>query len=296
MNHHSQPAGSAVVPLDALVLGGGGPVGVAWTSSLLLGLESAGLPLSRSGLVVGTSAGSVAGAWLTMDPSGLPALPGLMRKRAAWHAENAGAGIGDRGLMRRLPKDLAEGPERAMRIGRAAVAAIRPISANEAEHLWEQALPVGPFSPRLRAVAVNADTGAARGWAAADGIPLGVAVSCSTAAPGAAPPVTVAGAVWVDGGVRSGTNADLLLDPDWAALPTDSPGRVLILAPMPSKAVAREEAALAERGHQVRVIVATPFYESALDLLDPRFIDIATAAGASQAESVTEDLTKWWTR
>ncbi|MET7281778.1 patatin-like phospholipase family protein [Kribbella sp. NPDC005582] len=294
MNDYGQ-SGSGVTPLDALVLGGGGPVGVAWTSGMLFGLESAGLPLSESGLVVGTSAGSVAGAWLTMDQPGLQALPGLMQKRAAWHAKNAGAGLGDRSLLRRLAGGGPDDPDRAVRIGRAAIAAIPPISVDEAEHLWEQALPTGPFPPQLRIVAVNAETGAARGWSASDNIPLGVAVSCSTAAPGAAPPVTVAGSVWIDGGVRSGTNADLLLDPDWAALPADSsPGRVLVLAPMPSEALAREQAALAEHGHHVRVIVAEPFYETPLDLLDPRFVDIAAAAGTNQAKDISDDLANWW--
>jgi NTE family protein len=297
MNEHRQPADSALVPLNALVLGGGGPVGVAWTSTLLHGLESAGLPLSESGVVLGTSAGSVAGAWLTMDPAGLPALPGLMQKRAAWHAKNAAAGHGDPALLRRLADGGPHGPDRAVKIGQAAIAAITPISAAEADQLWKEALPEGAWPRQLRAVSVNANTGVAHGWSAADAIPLGVAVSCSTAAPGAAPPVTVAGSVWVDGGVRSNTNADLLLDPEWDAFPADSlPGRVLILAPMPSAVIAREEAVLAERGHHVRVIVSVPFYEKPQDMLDPAVIDIAAAAGESQADDIAEDLVKWWNR
>jgi NTE family protein len=46
----------------ALVLGGGGIVGIAWETGLLAGLRQAGLDLSKVDLIVGTSAGSVVGA------------------------------------------------------------------------------------------------------------------------------------------------------------------------------------------------------------------------------------------
>jgi NTE family protein len=134
---------------------------------------------------------------------------------------------------------------------------------------------------------VNAENGLARAWSAVDGVPLAVAVACSTAAPGAAPPVAVAGSVWVDGGVRSGTNADLLAE-------TGGPGRVLVLAPLPSDDLAREEAILVEHGCRVRVMTAQRFYESGTDLLDPRYVEIAASAGASQARDVAADLATWW--
>jgi NTE family protein len=72
--------------MNARVLGGGGPVGATWTEALLAGLRSAGLPLAGSDVVVGTSAGAVVGAWLTIQPDGLPELPERMRARAQWHA------------------------------------------------------------------------------------------------------------------------------------------------------------------------------------------------------------------
>ena len=48
----------------ALVLGGGGPVGVAWEAGLLAGLAEAGVDLSDADRIVGTSAGSIVGARL----------------------------------------------------------------------------------------------------------------------------------------------------------------------------------------------------------------------------------------
>ncbi|QYN19294.1 patatin-like phospholipase family protein [Amycolatopsis sp. DSM 110486] len=288
------PRTREILPLTALVLGGGGPVGAAWTSALVHRLETAGLPLSESGVVVGTSAGSVVGAWLTMDPAGLTFVPAMMRERAAWHTGNAAAGRGDRSLFQRLAQDTSEGPERAQRIGQAAIAAVPPVSETEADAMWTRALPSGEWPRRLRITAVNAETGLARGWSPADGVSVAVAVACSTAAPGVAPPVSVAGVAWVDGGVRSGTNADLAVDPGWHDGRTLEPGRVLVVAPMVSADLAREEAALAERGHRVRVITADPFYEKPHDLLDPRFVDVGAEAGARQADGLAEDLLKWW--
>jgi NTE family protein len=276
------------IAMNALVLGGGGPVGASWTSALVYALGSAGLPLAESDVVVGTSAGAVVGSWLTIQPDGLSELPERMRARATWHAGNARSGQGDKTLMGRMAAQSGRDTESARNIAQAAIAAIPPISAAEAETMWKAALPQGTWPSRLRPVAVNADTGQAHAWSPRDSISLAVAVASSTAAPGAAPPVAVADSVWVDGGVRSGTNADLL--PEIA----DDPGAVLILAPIPSDDLAREEAILGERGYRVRVVTAARFYTAATDLLDPRFIDAAVAAGTTQAHDLASDLLTWW--
>ena len=49
----------------ALVLGGGGPLGVAWESGLVAAVLDAGVDLRAADLTVGTSAGSVVGSQLT---------------------------------------------------------------------------------------------------------------------------------------------------------------------------------------------------------------------------------------
>jgi NTE family protein len=273
-----------MIPLDALVLGGGGPVGAAWLSAALSELVAAGLPLAESGVVLGTSAGSVSGAWLTMDPDRLPEVPQRMAKRARQHAAATAAGQGDKDLFRRL---LADSAGDVRKIAQAAIAAFPPITAEQAEVLWTEMLPEGPWPANLRAAAVNADTGNAHAWSAEDGIPLAVAVSTSTAAPGFAAPVSLDGTIWVDGGVRSGTNADLIAD-------LAEPGRVLVLAPIGGDNLAREEASLTERGYRVRVIVAEKFYGQMTDLLDPAFVDLGTTVGARQAVTGVADLATWW--
>ena len=280
--------------MNALVLGGGGPVGASWTAALLYGLETAGLPLSESDTVVGTSAGAVVGAWLTMQPDGLPALPERMRARAAWHAGNAQSGQGDVSVLRRMATKSARDTDFARSIGQAAIAAMAPITAAQAEAMWKPALPEGAWPSRLRPVSVNTETGLGRAWSAHDGISLAVAVACSTAAPGAAPPVAVTDSFWVDGGARSSTNADLLIGTGSPEGSHAAAGRVLIVAPMPSEDLGIEQAILREAGYQVRAITAEHFYKTPADLLDPNFIDAAVAAGTSQASDVAAELLTWW--
>ena len=53
----------------ALVLGGGGPVGIAWESGLVAGLAQGGVDLGRADFTMGTSAGSFVG-WPFGRPSG----------------------------------------------------------------------------------------------------------------------------------------------------------------------------------------------------------------------------------
>jgi len=48
----------------ALVLGGGGPLAVAWECGLAAGLARAGLALNTVDFILGTSAGAIVGAQL----------------------------------------------------------------------------------------------------------------------------------------------------------------------------------------------------------------------------------------
>jgi NTE family protein len=62
---------------------------------------------------------------------------------------------------------------------------------------------------RFACTAVDASDGAFVRWDEHSGVPLDRAVASSCAVPGVYPPVTIRGRRYIDGGVRSATNADL---------------------------------------------------------------------------------------
>jgi hypothetical protein len=66
----------------ALVLGGGGPVGIAWESGLIAGLAESGIDLSGADFIVGTSAGSVVGAQIAMGRTPAALVEPYMPERA----------------------------------------------------------------------------------------------------------------------------------------------------------------------------------------------------------------------
>ena len=91
----------------ALVLGGGGAVGIAWESGLIAGLAENGVDVSSADFIVGTSAGSFVGAQLAQGKSPAEiAAPGSGRRGARRrhrrpsagsdhaHHENGGSDVG----------------------------------------------------------------------------------------------------------------------------------------------------------------------------------------------------------
>lgn len=54
------------MPKRALILGGGGPVGIAWESGLLAGFAEGGVNLENADFIAGTSAGSFVGAQIAL--------------------------------------------------------------------------------------------------------------------------------------------------------------------------------------------------------------------------------------
>ena len=202
----------------ALVLGGGGAAGNAWEIGIIAGLAEAGLDMTQAAdLVAGTSAGATAAAQVRsgMPPSGLlasvlsppaqpagqsrerpPSLPMAAvfeRMRAIGAAATSAAGLRRAMGAFGLESDSILGPGAGQR--RAMVAARLP------GREW-------PERPMI-VVAVNAHTGELAAFDRDSGVELVDAVTASTALPGLAPTVSINGARYIDGGVRSPDNADL---------------------------------------------------------------------------------------
>jgi NTE family protein len=268
----------------ALVLGGGGVAGIAWETGVLFGLAEAGVDVTGADLVVGTSAGSTVGAQLG---SGLP-LAQLWARQAEPSLQNpelASPGFSLAEWMDAIARLAERHPDpRQLRraIGAMALAtstvveeARRAVIQNRLPHhdwpLWD-----------LRIVAVDAGTGDPVVFDRGAGVGLVDAVTASCAVPGVWPPATVNGIRYVDGGIRTMSNADLAA----------GHRRVLVLAPLDEPAVHQQLAGLA------RAELIQPDEKSlaafGTDPLDPSTRTPAAEAGRAQgAAEAARVLTLW---
>jgi NTE family protein len=271
----------------ALVLGGGGITGIAWELGLLAGLRADGVDLGDADLVVGTSAGAFVGALVATgaDPAAVAAAAG---------------GLGDLspridlGLLAQVFAIMTDhqlsADEARAELGRFARSA--PVGDPQTEvdrfahrlpdHTW-------PVTPRLVVTAVDTATGTPVAWDAASQVPLPAAVAASCAVPGVFPPVEVGGTgYFMDGGVRSVTNADLAAGAEV----------VVVVAPTAGMSRASPRAELAALA-PARTLLLTPD-PAARAAIGPNVLDVgrwaaALTAGRSQASSVAQTVAATWT-
>ena len=200
----------------ALVLGGGGPVGVAWEIGLTAGLEQEGVRLVDADLIIGTSAGSVVGAMLAL---GRPTAE-LLATQHAIADEAAPRGTTDGAfdlapLMQQFIKlYTSDAPPQHLRaeIGRFALDAKVAMTEEEwlATFRTSELIASGewPAKPYM-CTAVDAESGEFVTWTKDSGVPLARAIASSCCVPGIFPPITIDGRRYIDGGMKSATNADL---------------------------------------------------------------------------------------
>ncbi|MHB8375815.1 MAG: patatin-like phospholipase family protein [Dehalococcoidia bacterium] len=200
----------------ALVLGGGGPVGVAWEVGLAAGLEQEDVRLVEADLFVGTSAGSIVGAMLAL---GRPTAE-LLATQHAIAGDEAPVGTSDGAfdlapLMQEFIKlYTSEAPPQQLRadIGRFALGAKVALTENEWLTTFEnhELMARGEWPAKLyTCTAVDAETGEFVTWSKDSGVPIARAIASSCCVPGIFPPVTINGRRYIDGGMKSATNAEL---------------------------------------------------------------------------------------
>jgi NTE family protein len=203
----------------ALVLGGGGSAGHAWTIGVLAGLDEAGIDMTEAAdLVIGTSSGATAAAQVR---SGIPPAELL----ASILSEPVPP-VGQKGPPPPGPP-MATVFERMRAIGAAAISAadlqramgafglesdatLGPVAAEQrramvAARLSHQQWPDRP----MIVAAVNAHTGELAAFDRNSGVDLVDAVTAGTALPGVVPTHSINGTRYINGGVRSAENADL---------------------------------------------------------------------------------------
>jgi NTE family protein len=223
---------TAAAPKTALVLGGGGLVGGAWTIGALqaIATETRWDPGSAD-YVIGTSAGAMIGAlvasavppWLLVEygkGANLEGLTGLDEPAASRFG-------GSFRLHWSFPRPVLGSPGLAMRslrepwkYGPAGIVAWLPhgvISTAPLKEVVRRVIPQGWVAHRnLWMVAVDYENGArvAFGRPGSPHAELADAVAASCAIPGFYYPVSIHGRSYIDGGLYSPSNLDLLMDTD----------------------------------------------------------------------------------
>lgn len=261
----------------ALVLGSGGVTGIAWELGILAGLADQGVDLRDADLIIGTSAGSVVGA-LIISGTGLEE---LYASQLAPPEPDRPVRMGITTIVRwGLAAACSRGAEQVgARVGKMALARVTVPEA-ERRGIIEARLRVHTWPQRaLLVTAVDAESGefAAFGTGSQVGgtaVTLIDAVAASCSVPGVWPPTTIGGRRWIDGGVRSATNADLATGYE----------RVVVLAPIargfrPSAGAAAQVAALRA---QAQVALVTPG-AAARRAIGRNLLDVARRAPAARA-------------
>jgi NTE family protein len=284
----------------ALVLGGGGVIGVAWESGIVNGLYQGGVDPRAVDAIVGTSAGAIVGAQLAAGrlpmgsaptPEGnggntetrAPVNPGAVDVEALrqifelWRAMKLttsaqAAAIGQ----------LARGINRGGEAGWVA-----SIARSVAVEQWP--------ALRLLIAAVDTESGERRIFDRESAVELSRAVAASAAVPGLFPSVSIDDRLYMDGQVQSSTNADVLV--------AYKPAEVMIAVPtntFTGRAIGRHADRMLEvelallQSAGCKVSVRTPSENDAKrlgpNLMDPTRMPDAYAVGLESGKAWAAEL------
>lgn len=196
----------------ALVLAGGGLAGIAWELGVLRGIADVdpdlGARLLAADVLIGTSAGSSVAAQLA---GGTP-LDDLYAAQLTPAPGELAVDVDMMVLFQRFTA-ATEGVTTAAEMRRRiAAVALDTDTVDEAVRLEviRSRIHDADWPDRdLRVIAVSATTGDRVVFDRDSGVPFVDAVAASCAVPGVWPPVTIGDTRYVDGGVHSGSNADV---------------------------------------------------------------------------------------
>jgi NTE family protein len=274
------------------VLGGGGLAGIAWEIGVLQGLLDQGINVLDVDVVIGTSAGSAVGAGASMSPD---LVKSYFEQQLVDNADDKemGAELDLEQFATTMLQILgsASSPQDARaKIGALALATPTVPESTRREIIAAR-LPSAdwPEEHKLVITAVDAQTGEFVTFDRDSGVDLVDAVAASCSVPGVWPPVSINGRRYMDGGVRSTTNADL----------AEGHERVLILAPFPpiaspmGPAFDDEIAPLRDKAAVVAIVpdqaAQTAF---GFNPLDPSTRPQSARAGHAQAASYADEVRK----
>jgi NTE family protein len=287
------------VPAIGLVLGGGGATGLAFHAGALAALEEVvGFDARSARIIVGTSAGASTGAFIRAGFGGEDLVRRALGDSPAAEVADALERYGPPIDVSALPKPRMvsrQGPAAPRRL----LQAVRRPRGQRVGTLFSALVSEGKVSPTivsepmdrmfadgwpnepLWVCVVRLDEGARVVWHAGStegevDVTIGTAVAASCAVPGWYKPVVVNGARFVDGGVWSPTNADVLADEDLDAVIVSSP-----MSGVPAAARSRTDAGsrLFMRRYVMREIAGLRRRGVPTLILEPSAGDLAKMGG-----------------
>lgn len=278
----------------ALVLSGGGVAGIAWETGVLLGIQdvepaTAENLLTAPTALIGTSAGAAVAAQIA-EGTTLQKLfdAQLADDTAELFVEIDLASFG--AMMAGVMSEATSPEDGRRRLGAMAINAETPTTAAR-RAVIESRLQGNDWGVRnLRLAAVDAETGELRVFDRRSGVSLVDAVMASCAVPGIWPVVEIDGHKYTDGGVRSGSNADLAAGAD----------RVLIITPAteqtpmgPSVPPSELDALASGRVHVIYADAAS-VAAFGTNPLDPAARKPAAVAGREVGRRVAAAVAQFW--
>lgn len=286
----------------ALVLGGGGPVGVAWECGLLAGLAEHGADVSDADFIVGTSAGSIVGSQLASGKT-----PGEIYRRqleASPPGRRASMPSDLSGLIPRMIQlYTSDRPIQDLRaeIGAYAIAAeVMPEEEWLAGFSSIEPANADTWPKRFACTAIDVNDGALVFWRDESHVPLLLAVASSCAVPGIASPVTINGRRYMDGGIGSTTNSEVAAGYDQVlivSLTGSTRSRASAIAEAVQRRFAAEVAVLRAAGSEVEVVFPGDDFaqEIGANLMDVTLRFRAAELGLLQGATEAERIRRFWT-
>ncbi|HEY6593804.1 MAG TPA: patatin-like phospholipase family protein [Asanoa sp.] len=273
----------------AVVLGGGGVTGIGWEAGVLAGLRRAGVDLGGADRVIGTSAGAFVGALFAGTvPTGGSDVDAVVERVSSADLASDLPSV-DFGLVAQafgIMADRSIDPATARaRVGELALSAD---AGDPAEHVrWFAAHLPRRWPAGLVVTAVAASSGEPVVWDADSGVDLARAIAASCAVPCVFAPVPIDGTPYMDGGVRSVTNADLAA----------GASAVVVVAPTVGVFGGPPGAELRALGPARHVLISPD--EASRDALGDNVLDdsrrpLALAAGLAQGAAAAATVARVW--
>jgi NTE family protein len=286
----------------AIAFGGGGEWFVCWTLGYCVTAMANGVDLENVDLTIGTSAGSITGAYVTAGTTGaaftklsqLAANPEVMAKMVVTDTGADSQRRATRALGAATATDVAS----IQAIGRAAMAAQNAPVADYVSSLSQLLGGVAWPSPKHHTTAVDCYTGELVIVSSDSGIDIATACAASSALPGVNGPVWLGDHFCMDGGISpSSTHSDALAGAgriivfSMMGRPPTSGSFGLTMRTNPNE-IHDEVAYLESNGSSVKLVCADP--ADGIDFMDPTQLKDALALGAGRARADAGHLAAFW--